>query len=403
MKKILFLSKDNLTTNPRLQKELKLAVEQGCIVDFIGFYSGNWSDKINKKITKKINANFHYISAIRKPFLKWFLSSIIEKTAQKIYPFFKNNLIITAFAHSKRTFLLQQHLKKNNKKYDLIIAHTLPTLYPAYRLAQKLSSKFTFDIEDYHPGEAISNDNKNEITRRKFLMKKLLSSTCFITYASPLIGEYSLKLLNNYPDKQHKLINNCFSRTEFQFRKNDSEKIKFVWFSQNISAGRGLELLVPVLAKFKDKIELHLIGNLYQTFYDSFLLKYTDFVKIISPLSQRELNLKLSEFDIGLSIELNTADINRQICLTNKIWAYAQSGLYILATDTNAQIQFMQKHENIGLISKQNNESLSTSCENIIKNINEIRYNKKTRFDYIQNLSWENESRKLVDIWNIIL
>jgi glycosyltransferase involved in cell wall biosynthesis len=212
-----------------------------------------------------------------------------------------------------------------------------------------------------------------------------------------------LELLNNYPENQHLLINNCFSQTEFQFTENNSEKIKFVWFSQNISQGRGLELVIPALAKFKDKIELHLIGNLYANFNDAFLSNYSDFITLYKPLSQKELNLKLSEFDIGLAIELNTADFNRQICLTNKIFAYTQSGLYVLATDTFAQIKFIEEHKNIGLITKQKTDDFITSIEKIINNISEIRNNKKSRFNYAQQLSWENESKKLNTIWNKIL
>ena len=75
-KKILFISSANLTTNPRLQKELKLAVNQGYEVDFVGFFSDNWSDRVDEKIIKNINANFSYISATRKPFFKWFVSFV---------------------------------------------------------------------------------------------------------------------------------------------------------------------------------------------------------------------------------------------------------------------------------------------------------------------------------------
>lgn len=399
-KKILFISAANLTVNPRLLKELKFAVKLGYIVHFTGFYLGNWSDKIDRTLIKNIDANFHYISITRKPFVKWFINSVIEKTAQKIYPFFKENLKINAYAHSKRSILLNKYLKHNKNKYDLIIAHTLPTLYPAYNFAKKTNTKFIFDIEDYHPGEVISNDEKNEKARRIFLIKKLLPKASFISYASPLIGKHSLKLLDNYPENQHKLINNCFSQSEFQFAENNSGKIKFVWFSQNISQGRGLELVVPVLAKFKNKIELHLIGNLYHNFYTNFLSEYSDFIKIIQPLPQTKLNLKISKFDIGLAVELETADFNRQVCLTNKIWAYFQAGLYILASDTPAQMQFLDKHKNAGLISEQNTESFEKAIRKIILDIDKIRDKKKERFNYAQKFSWENESEKLNEIWN---
>ena len=402
MKKILFISKDNLTTNPRLLKELKFAVKLGYNVDFIGFNSGNWSDKIDAELVKNINANFHYIPITRKPFFKWFLNSIIEKVAQKLYPIFKHNLKINSFAHSKRSVLLNKYLQKSNNKYDLIIAHTLPTLYPAYNFAKKTNTKYTFDIEDFHPGEVISANEKNETARRIFLMKTILPKAIFITYASPLIGEHSLKLLSNYPEKQHKLINNCFSETEFQYVDNKSDKIKFVWFSQNISQNRGLELIVPVLAKFKHKVELYLIGNLYQNFYTDFLEKYKDFITINKPLPQKELNLSLAKFDVGLAVEPEK-DFNNKIALSNKIFAYTQAGLFVFATDTPAQSKLLEEHKNIGITSKQDVENLLVAIQKIINNIEEIRKQKQVRFNYAQKLSWENESNKLIETWQNLI
>ena len=399
-KKLLFISSTNLTTNPRLLKELKLAVDLGYKVDFIGFKLANWSDKIDETIIENIKANFHYLPITRDNFVSWLISSLIEKLAQKLYPLLKNSLKINAYAHSKRSFLLSKHLKNKNKKYDLIVAHTLPTLYPAYKFAKRTNTKFTFDIEDYHPGEFVAIDVDNEKARRFFLMKTILPKASYITYASPLIGKYSLKLLDSYPKNKHQLISNSFSQTEFQHKENDSYKVKFVWFSQNIAAGRGLELVLPALKQFSDKVELYLIGNLYPAFYDTFLSKYSNFIKIEEPLSQKALNLKLSNIDIGLALELNTADFNRQICLTNKIFAYAHSGLYILATNTQAQVQFMKEHEYIGALTAQTTEAFEKSIKEIINNIDEIRKNKQKRFEYAQQLAWENEREKLVSIWS---
>ena len=398
-KNFLFISPANLTTNPRLAKELKFAVKQGHIVDFVGFKLGGWSDEVERETISGIHANFHYLSALRKPFFKWFFASLIEKLSQIIYPFFKNSLKICAYAHSKRSFLLHNYLKKNKNKYDLIIAHVLPTIYPAYKFAKKTKTPFIFDVEDYHPGEHIDKDAENEKKRREFLMSELLPKAHYVTYASPLIREYTLKLLKNYSEKTHLVINNCFSQNEFQFKENNTEKIKFVWFSQNIAHGRGLELILPEIEKFKDKIEVTLIGNLYRDFYNSFLKKYGDFVKIVPPMPQKQLNLKLSEFDVGLAIELKTADFNRDICLTNKIWAYFQAGLYIFATDTKAQQLFLQEHPEHGIVALNHLNDVERKLVMIIQKIDKIRGDKQKRFEEAKKFSWEVERQKLLKIW----
>lgn len=113
-------------------------------------------------------------------------------------------------------------------------------------------------------------------------------------------------------------------------------------------------------------------------------------------------------------MELSSVDENRGICLTNKIWAYLQAGLYILATDTPAQVVFIQEHEGHGEVfdastqrhrGTENNKyrSLEGTLNYIVENIDTIRNEKKDRFERAKEYSWENESVKLVSIWDKVL
>ncbi|MFN8256710.1 MAG: hypothetical protein U0W24_13530 [Bacteroidales bacterium] len=234
-------------------------------------------------------------------------------------------------------------------------------------------------------------------------MQRLLPHAAYISYASPQIGEYSLKLLPPGNIPPHFLVNNCFGRDEFQLEENNSMEVKFVWFSQNISAGRGLELLLPALYKFKDKVKLVLIGNLYSSFYSDFLSGFSEILQIYEPLPQVDLNRLVCHFDLGLAIELKSADLNRDICLTNKIFTYAQAGLYILATNTSAQELFMSEHRELGEVSGQTPQEMEKVIKDIIENIDTIRKNKKNRFEYAKKLSWENEGEKLLKAWKEII
>ncbi len=388
-KRILFVTSVNLTSNPRLLKVLKYAIERGHKVEFLGFKLGNWSDEIDKQIAYNLDAKLMYLSAMRKPFIKWLLSDIYARFFKAIFTIFPHNTRIAALT-DKRSVLLDNFLKNHAQKYDIIISHTLQSLYPAYKFAQKINTQFTFDIEDYHVGESCSDKEKSI---RTLLMRQILPKAIAVSYASPLIGKYSLELCSN-KIINHQLINNCFSKNEFQFTENNSKKVKFVWFSQNIAQGRGLEQIVPIIHKFKNKAELHLIGNLYTEFYEKLLSEYEDCFFIHAPLPQKSLNSKMSEFDIGLAIETGK-DLNNSILLSNKIWTYMQSGLYILATKTPAQIQFLQKHCKCGILTDNREDSLSETIEHIISSINEIRKHKFTRYEYAQRYAWENERHKL--------
>ena len=401
MHKILFITTTNLSTNPRLLKELKLADKIGFEITFAGFKLGNWSDKTEKKYLDELNEiRASYIRATRQKLFPWLISTVIWKISIFFSRIFPNSVWLNAYSENKRCRLLKRQVLKLRDNYDLVVSHNLGSLYPAYNIAKKHKIPFIFDIEDYHPGEKCSAVEKQ---RREFLMKKLLPKATSITYASSLIGEHSFALLEKESIPDNLLVNNCFSQGEFGLKQNNSRKIQFVWFSQNIAGGRGLELIIPALSKFRNEIHLTLIGNLYPDFKNNFLNSYEDFTTILPPLPQKELHQKLCEFDIGLAIELSSADFNRDICLTNKIFAYAQSGLYILATDTSGQKQFMNEHQLLGLVSGQTEAEMEDAIGKILKNIQEIRSKKKERFEYAKNLSWENESPKLKQLWNKVL
>ena len=109
--------------------------------------------------------------------------------------------------------------------------------------------------------------------------------------------------------------------------------------------------------------------------------------------------MELCKYDVGLALELNSADFNRQICLTNKIFAYAQAGLFILATDTPAQKHFINENEILGTVAPQTHGGMNIALQDIINNIGHIRSQKKQRFTYAQRLSWDKGKEKLRRIW----
>jgi hypothetical protein len=408
-KKILFITTSNLTTNPRLAKEIENAIENGYRISVICFKYKNWSGDIEVTWLKEHpEVNAFKISAERTPFLIWFQSTFVEWLSRKMYPLMNQTMCINAFASSKRSFLIKNYLSKYYAQIDnidLIISHNLGALYPAWKYAKEKNIPFIFDVEDYHPGEQIERDVLNERHRREFLLKKLLPQAACVTSASPFIGQQIKSLVGKFNIQSMIIINNCFSSHEFEYIESKSrDVVHFVWFSQNIAPKRGLELIIPEFAKHKDKVHLHLIGNLYPGFNQEWILPNQDFITTHAPLPQEELNHFICQFDIGLALELQSADENRQICLTNKIWAYLQAGLFILASDTPAQIHFMREHrEHVSIFSTKEFNSLSKTLNIIFTDIEKIRKTKLSRFTNAKKFAWDVEKRKIQKIWQEIL
>ncbi len=395
MKKILYVLAGNLSTTPRALHSI-LTAKKDYLIDIVSINRSNYWAKVDDELIKKYNFNYKTISLTRKPFMQWLTATAVNKIATFLYPLLKNNLKITAYTSSKASFLLNRNLTNNN--YDLIIGHSYAAIFPTYLLSEKYKIPFSIDVEDFYPGETISKDTINESNRRKLLLKHILPKSKYFTYASPMIGENIINLLDKNKLPENFLINNCFFKEDFELRKNNTEKIRFVWFSQTIAHKRGLEIALPALAKYKGKVEVVLYGVLKQESYDTFLYQYTDFLIIEKSVTQKALHQNLSFFDIGLAIEYE-ADFNRKIALTNKIFAYAQSGCYILATDTEAQKKFLSDNQGLGIICEQTIQDFEKKILTIITNIEQIRTDKTKRFNDCLKFDYLIEGQKLSKQW----
>lgn len=402
---ILFLSTLNFTSNPRLFKEVQLAQQHKYKVTVIVFKLGNWSDELEKeKLERLKEATVHYVSASREPYLPWLLSTGLER----ILSFAPSDIGkgLAALAHSKRSALLLAAVRKLDlANLTLVVAHNLGALYPALLISRRYGIPFGFDVEDYHPGELIKGKKSNkEKNRREYLMQQILPAAGYLSYASPLIQKATEKLLAGCSGPGEGVtILNSFPAGEFSISEREliSGPLKLVWFSQNITFGRGLELLLPALKTFEEKIEVTLIGSLNKDF--ARFLKDFPLVKVERALPQAYLHKHLSQFDIGLACEISESDENKKMALSNKILAYKQAGLFILATDTPAQAQFLNKFPEEGLLLEQDTKACSLGLAFILQNRKKIRADRDARFNTGKQISWENESQKLLKCWNSLL
>lgn len=401
---LLFITTSNLTTNPRLVKEIKLAHKHNIKSTVISFDFGGWSTSIDKELKSNLSdIDFRIITDSRKELFQWIVATSVFYFSKILYWLVPSSIFAAGLSSDKRCSMLIKQLLKVDAKFDLVVAHNLGTLLPAALFSRRHNLPFAFDLEDYHPGEAYAMNSLFERDRRISLMKLLLPKAWYISFASPLIGKYTLDLIPELDSKRLFLVNNSFPANEFAEPSiSADDKIAFVWFSQNIAQGRGLELVLPVLSQYNQEVSLTLIGNLDKQFYNDFLKKYDGFVTYMRPLSQPGLHATLKDYEVGLAIELSTTDENREICLTNKIFAYAQAGLYILATDTKAQIDFFKNKCTLGKTFSQSSKSFEEALLSLIQRKREMRQLKDFRYKFGCDLAWEKESEKLLNRWKMI-
>jgi hypothetical protein len=396
LKKILFLTTHNLATNPRLVKEIRLAIGKLFQVEIICFEFKNWSYKFNQVLIEELQATgvkIHCIPAGRTPFLKWILSVFTEVISEYFLYIFPGSLLLLSNAISRRNSLLLVELKKIDNA-DIVIGHNPGAIYPTYSAGKRFKCKTGFDVEDYHPGEG-TNKKQQRLVRK--LMTVMLPRFSYVSFASPLIEKAVLQDVNSDVTNWFTVFN-YFSAADFIEPPKIFGPVKMVWFSQNIDGGRGLELILKFVKKSCADVELHLFGNLNKQFCIEQAAELSN-VTIHAPVSQTELHKSMADFDIGLATDI-AVDINRELAVTNKLLVYLQAGLYVLATNTKAHSFILDSFPLHGKIFDYTSVDLEQAIAYVLVNKEKLRGLRMERFKQIRKQNWEDESNKLYLVWN---
>ncbi len=404
-KTILFLTTANLSMKPRLVKEIQLAQEIGYKVDLFAFKINNWTDENHDKLVKNLNIHCTSIYATKQNFIIWFCASILHLIILKTWRFNRKNLMLSAFASNKRSIMLYLSLwLKKKRKYDIIIGRNTTSIYPLLYAAKKFDAKIGFDVEDYHPGENVSWTNPEfEKERRFLLMQEVFLHSSYLSFAgTPIMQKVSKEF--KIPQAKSNLLNlpNSFPSDEFPYPETTDDyknKIQLVWFSMDVSSKRGLEELIEALKELKEFFQLTIYGTKIQSFYEQWIEPNLSFITLESPVTQIVLHKNLRKYDIGLALEMAKTDLNKQLAISNKLYAYLQSGLYSLTTNTTGHECLMQNYPDHGLICGQTPEEINKALLKLKENIAVIRKNKLERYKNAQELAWDNKRESLKQIW----
>jgi glycosyltransferase involved in cell wall biosynthesis len=395
MASLLFITTLSLSANPRLYKEVLRASDAGHSIHVICFRLGNWTDvQDDEKIRALPEVCFARLSATRVPFFPWLMSSMLEYIARRLtsrLPF----TFIASLAAGKRSFILESALRKCSFNPDWVIAHNPAAFLPAKRFAARKGANVGIDVEDYHPGE-ISDPGLADSMRR--LMRQTLPGADYVSFAAPLIRREVAKDLGG-EEKDWLTILNWFPAEEFLPPVADRPgPLRLVWFSQMVSARRGLELVLPAIIDAGEKVELHIFGQPDPTFTDQHLRQAAN-IYLHGPVRQSELHQRLSDFDIGLAIDI-VADRNRALAITNKILAYLQSGLFLAVTETEAQRAFMMDYPDHGEVFGPDPAAWGSLLQALLDRKESIRDQRMIRYNAMRSTGWMGASRALLAQWS---
>jgi hypothetical protein len=382
MASLLFITTLSVSANPRLYKEILCARDAGHDIHVLCFRLGNWTDvQDDEKIQALPGVRFTRLSATRKPFMPWLIASLLERVARRLTGFWKHPML----DHALRGLRLTP---------DWVIAHNPAAFLPATRFARRTSARLGIDVEDYHPGE--TQDPRLAASMRR-LMRHTLSAADYVSFAAPLIQrEVATDLREEGP--QWMTLLNWFPSSEFPAPESvASGPLKLVWFSQVVSARRGLELVLPAIIAAGDRIELHIFGHPDPSFTKEYLGGVSN-IFLHGPVRQTELHSRLVSFDVGLAIDV-VADRNRELAITNKILAYLQAGLFLAVTETQAQRAFMADHPDHGILFHPDASEWERLLDRMLGLKERLRATAAERQHRMRSYGWEQVSRTLALQW----
>ncbi|UOE48328.1 hypothetical protein MTO98_28365 [Mucilaginibacter sp. SMC90] len=406
MKNVTFITTGQPTTNPRLVKEAETLHRLGYSVKVICCFYQQWAQKPDETLTSKYPGMYIYCGGdpvIQKPAylktrIRQKLSTFLFKYSQKFG--IPENAI-------SRTHAEALAIAKKIKT-DLYIAHNLGALPAAMLAAQHNGAKIGYDAEDMHSGQFTSTHDES-YRLNKYIEEKYFNRVDYFTAASPLIALYYKQ---GYSYLNPVVINNVFPKTTLKIGQNykANEPLKLFWFSQTIGPDRGLEDVIKAMAAAAGKVQLHLLGSCNETHKAALLnlartLKLsTDQLWFHEPVAADEIFNFANQFDIGVATETGIP-LNRDICLTNKIFTYIQCGLAMIASDTQAQTLFVEQYPTAGKLYQKSNLQSLTDCINFYLQNPDVLY--QTRLENYRlgqtELNWETESHVFLELVQNVL
>jgi len=227
---------------------------------------------------------------------------------------------------------------------DLYLGHCAAGLVAAGIAARRRKRLLGFDAEDFHDGEtADAAADPRLAAALRLIQSRLLPECRHLTAASPLIARRYADTYGIEPV----VVLNTFSRRDAPPRPIRAEAIggsrpaRLYWFSQTIGPGRGLEAVLRAMGLMRVPAELRLRGfvsEAYRRRLEAIASRAgTYHPPVFLPPAPPEEMVRLAAVeDLGLSTE-ESHPLNRDLCLTNKIFAYLLAGIPQLLSSTSAQ------------------------------------------------------------------
>ena len=235
---------------------------------------------------------------------------------------------------------------------DLTIMHTEVPTWIARTLIRG-GRRVAVDFEDWYSEDLLDADRLGRPLRLlRHAEQFALNHASYVSATSDSMAD---ALARRYGGKRPIVIRNTFPlqpQTRLDRPIGDAAPT-FIWFSQTVGPGRGLDLFLSAWNQMQSPSRVVLLGDVRPAYREKLLAsvgaEHRDRLEFLPLVTPDELPDRLATFDIGLALESHRP-LNRDITITNKILQYMNAGLALVATDTAGQTEVMRAAPGSGLL-----------------------------------------------------
>ena len=287
-------------------------------------------------------------------------------------------------------------------KKDILLANDLDTLLPNYLISKLFSKKMVYDSHELFT-------EVPELTSRPLIRNVWLNLENFVFPKLKNVYTVNHKIASIYSEKYKipvKIIRNVAPKlpnknTNHAFAEQiKGSKKMLILQGSGINMDRGAEEAVSMM-QYLDHFILYIIGggevfeNL-KALTQKYKLENKVFIKNKIPYAELLKYTKIA--DLGLSLDKGT-NLNYEYSLPNKVFDYIQCNTPILTSNRKVIAELVEKN-NIGKVTKTHDpKELANIVKSILTDYETMQLWKKNLISAANFYTWENESKKLQEIY----
>lgn len=371
--KISIIVSNSLKKDPRVIKQIKVAIGAGHEVQFVGyrdaFYDREFLDALGCR-WDIVDLGEEYLGKLNSIGKKLKRRTEMPKRAQKLIEDFSP---------------------------DVIHANDFDMLIPAYRAAKKCKAALVYDSHEVFAENIGIAEHKLVKNAIIFMERRLVKKVDQMICVSNAAADY---FAQKYKIPRPTVITNCPMKSALPLRDKAEDAFEVVYQGLMV-AGRGYEEFVQSAKHLPEGVRLILrgYGTLEPRLRDMIRQeKLEERVHFAAPVEVSELIAAASSSHVGIVVT-RPVNLNFRLSISNKVFEYAAAGLPVILSDV-PEHRYLNETYHFGLVL----ERVSPEC--IAEAIVYLRNNPEAYEKMSENaskmfheLNWEQESRKLLQIY----